>query len=136
MGTYSGIELLTCGEVAGRPVVVSTHQNATLRVHDLATGKRRKMWNFSGVSPDDRGTIALVAGRLGDLPVAAVTHAPVGSEIFVRVWDLDDGEVIGTLGAAAGGAAQALALAELDGRQVVAGVDGNRTVRIWSLGPP
>ncbi|WP_165960080.1 hypothetical protein, partial [Nonomuraea longispora] len=136
MGTYSGIELLAGGEVAGRPVVVSTHQNATLRVHDLATGKRMKMWNFSGASPDDRGTIALVAGRLGELPIAAVTHAPLGGDVFVRVWDLDDGEPIGTLGPADGGAAQALALADLGGRPVVAGVDANRTVRIWSLGPP
>ncbi|TDC82979.1 hypothetical protein E1292_50100 [Nonomuraea deserti] len=135
MGRYSGIELLACGEIEGRPVVVSTHQNATLRVHDLVTGKRRKMWNFSGRSPDDRGTTALVAGRLGDLPIAAVTHAPVGGEVVVRVWNLDDGQVIGALRLTDGGAVRALALTELDGRPVIAGAGEYGRAQVWSLGP-
>ncbi|MEO3791955.1 serine/threonine-protein kinase [Nonomuraea sp. B10E15] len=135
MGRYSGIELLACGEIEGRPVVVSTHQNATLRVHDLVTGKRRKMWNFSGRSPDDRGTTALVAGRLGGLPIAAVTHAPVGGEVIVRIWDLDEARVIGALRPADGGAVHALTLAELDGRPVIAGAGEYGKAQVWSLGP-
>ncbi|MEO3804748.1 protein kinase [Nonomuraea sp. B1E8] len=135
MGRYSGIQLLACGEIGGRPVVVSTHDNATLRVHDLMTGKRRKRWNFSGRSPDDRGTTALVAGRLGDLPIAAVTHAPVGGEVIVRIWDLDDGRVIGALRPADGGAVHALTLAQLDGRPVIAGAGEYGKAQVWSLGP-
>lgn len=90
-GDVGGIELLACGELDGRPVLVSTHLDATLRVHDLATGRRRKRWRFSSRSPDDRGATALAAGRLGDVPFAAVAHAPAGGPATVRVWNLRTG---------------------------------------------
>lgn len=130
-----GIELLACGELKGRPVLVSTHLDATLRVYDLASGKRRKKWKFSDQSPDDRGATALAAGRLGDVPIAAVAHAPAGGQVIVRVWNLDDGEILGVLGPGEGGEIRTLALTERDGRPVVAGADENGTLRIWSLGP-
>ena len=134
-GDIGGIELLACGELKGKPVLVSTHLDATLRVYDLATGKRRKKWDFSVRSPDDRGAAALVAGRLGDVPVAAVAHAPWGGDVAVRVRNLDDGEIVGVLGAGEGGPIRRLALAELDGRPVLAGADDGGLLQVWSLGP-
>ncbi|TMR07693.1 hypothetical protein ETD86_50975 [Nonomuraea turkmeniaca] len=133
-GEIGGIELLACGELKGRPVVVSTHLDATLRVYDLATGKRRKKWAFSDQSPDDRGAVALVAGRLGDVPIAAVAHAPAGGEVTVRVWNLDNGEIIGELGPGEGGAIRTLALAAPAGRPVIVGAGEDRSIRVWSLG--
>ncbi|MGP3957830.1 protein kinase domain-containing protein [Nonomuraea sp. 3N208] len=133
-GEIGGIELLACGELKGRPVVVSTHLDATLRVYDLATGKRRKKWTFSDQSPDDRGAAALVAGRLGDVPIAAVAHAPLGGEVIVRVWNLDNGETIGVLGPGEGAALRTLALARFAGRPVIVGAGENRSIRVWSLG--
>jgi hypothetical protein len=134
-GEIGGIELLACGELKGKPVLVSTHQDATLRVYDLATGKRRKKWTFSDQSPDDRGAGALVAGLLGETPIAAVAHAPAGGEVIVRVWNLNDGEILGVLGPGPGGAIRTLALAERSGRPVIVGADDDGLLRVWSLGP-
>jgi WD40 repeat protein len=134
-GEIGGVELLACGEWKGRPVVVSTHLDATLRVYDLATGKRRKKWDFSDQSPDDRGAAALVAGKLGDVPIAAVAHAPAGGEVIVRVWNLNNGEIIGILGPGEGGTIGTLGLAELAGRPVIVGTGQDRLLRVWSLGP-
>ncbi|MFI7611900.1 WD40 repeat domain-containing protein [Nonomuraea terrae] len=134
-GDIGGIELLACGEVDGRPVLVSTHLDATLRVHDLATGRRGKSRRFSTRSPDDRGATALATGRLGDVPIAAVAHTPDGGPATVRVWNLRTGDVLGEPGRGAGGEIRTLALAELDGRPVVAGADDEGTLRVWSLGP-
>ncbi|MEU5860235.1 hypothetical protein ABZ815_03635, partial [Nonomuraea sp. NPDC047529] len=134
-GEIGGIELLACGELDGRPVLVSTHLDATLRVYDLATGRRRKKWTFSRRSPDDRGTSSLVVGALGGRPVAVVAHAPGGGETVVRVWNLADGKVIGELGPGPGAEIRALALAELEGRPVVVGAGGDALLSAWSLGP-
>ncbi|MEV4109622.1 protein kinase [Nonomuraea sp. NPDC049695] len=134
-GEIGGIERLACGEIDGKAVLVSTHLDATLRVYDLATGKRRKKWTFSDRSPDDRGAAALVAGRLGDVPFAAVAHAPWNGDVIVRVWNLRDGDIIGVLGPGRGGAIRTLALAEQDGRPVLAGTGDDRALRVWSLGP-
>ncbi|MEV4579009.1 protein kinase [Nonomuraea jabiensis] len=134
-GEIGGIERLACGEIKGKPVLVSTHLDATLRVYDLATGKRRKKWEFSDQSPDDRGTTALVAGRLGDVPIAVVAHGPWNGDVIVRVWNLDDGDTVGVLGPGLGGAIRVVALAEQGGRPVVAGTTEDRILRTWSLGP-
>ncbi|MFI7468426.1 protein kinase [Nonomuraea sp. NPDC049646] len=133
-GEIGGIELLACGELDGRPILVSTHLDATLRVYDLATGRRRKKWNFSRRSPDDRGASALVVGALGGRPVAVVAHAPGGGETVVRVWSLTDGKVVGELGPGPGAEVRALALAELAGRPVVVGAGGDALLSAWSLG--
>ncbi|WP_239161742.1 WD40 repeat domain-containing protein [Acrocarpospora phusangensis] len=136
-GNIGGIELLACGELDGKPVLVSTHLDATLRVHDLATGRSRKKWTFSDRSPDDRGAAALAAGHRGDLPVAVVAHAPAGGDITVRIWNLENGEVIGELGSGPDGTtggAPFVTLAELAGHAVVAGATEDRTLRAWSLG--
>ncbi|MEV4799869.1 protein kinase [Nonomuraea sp. NPDC049421] len=129
-----GIELVACGELKGEPVLVSTHLDATLRVYDLATGERRKKWAFSSRSPDDRGVTALTAGLWGDTPIAVAAHAP-GGKVTVRVWNLDDGEVIGVLGLRDERAIHHVAIAELDGRPVVAGSDERGALHVWSLGP-
>ncbi|MEU6784068.1 serine/threonine-protein kinase [Nonomuraea angiospora] len=134
-GEIGGIERLACGEVKGRPVLVSTHLDATLRVYDLATGKRRKKWEFSDQSPDDRGTVALVTGRRGDVPVAVVAHGPWNDEYVTRVWSLDDGDTVGALDLDPGGTIPTLALAERGGHPVVADTSGGRALRAWSLGP-
>ncbi|WP_188193958.1 WD40 repeat domain-containing serine/threonine protein kinase [Nonomuraea sp. SYSU D8015] len=134
-GQIGGIELLACGTARNKPILVSTHLDATLRVYDLATGKRRKKWTYSDQSPDDRGAVALAAGLLGDVPIAAVAHAPYGGEVIVRVWNLDDGEIIGVLGPGEGGAIRTLALAEQAGRPVIAGAGDDGLLRVWSLGP-
>ncbi|MFI6736384.1 WD40 repeat domain-containing serine/threonine protein kinase [Nonomuraea sp. NPDC050451] len=134
-GEIGGIERLACGEIKGKPVLVSTHLDATLRVYDLATGKRRKKWEFSDQSPDDRGTTALVAGRLGDVPIAVVVHGQWNDDVIVRVWNLDDGDTIGVLGPGPGGSIPMAALAEQGGHPVVAGTTEDRTLRTWSLGP-
>ncbi|MFF4192162.1 WD40 repeat domain-containing serine/threonine protein kinase [Nonomuraea sp. NPDC001831] len=133
-GEIGGIELLACGELDGRPVLVSTHLDATLRVYDLATGRRRKKWDFSRRSPDDRGASALVVGALGGRPVAVVAHTPGGGETVVRVWSLTDGKVVGELGPGPGAEVRALALAELEGRPVVVGTGGDALLSAWSLG--
>ncbi|MEU8400210.1 serine/threonine-protein kinase [Nonomuraea sp. NPDC048892] len=135
-GEIGGVEHLACGELNGRPILVSTHLDATLRVYDLTTGKRRKRWSFSRQSPDDRFATALAIGLAGKVPVAAVAHAPAGGESFVRVWDLRDGDVIGVLGAGEGGAIRRLAVTEQDGRPVIAGADEDGSLRLWSLGRP
>ncbi|HEX4815474.1 MAG TPA: serine/threonine-protein kinase [Nonomuraea sp.] len=134
-GDIGGIELMACTEIGGRPVLVSTHLDATLRVHDLATGKRRKRWTFSDRSPDDRGVAALAAGRLGEVPIAVVAHAPAGGEVIVRVWNLSDGETIGEFGAGEGGQLRTLTLAELHGRPVIAATSEDGRLRVLSLGP-
>ncbi|MFF4618592.1 protein kinase domain-containing protein [Nonomuraea jabiensis] len=134
-GEIGGIERLACGEIKGRPVLVSTHLDATLRVYDLATGKRRKKWEFSDQSPDDRGTTALVTGRLGDVPIAVVVHGPWNDDVIVRVWNLDDGDTVGALAPGPGGAIPLVTLAEQGGHPVVAGTTEDRTLRAWSLGP-
>ena len=134
-GEVGGIERLACGQVKGKAVLVSTHLDATLRVYDLATGKRRKKWTFSGQSPDDRGTSALVAGQIGDRPIAAVAHTPFGGDVIVRVWDLDDGDIVGVLGPDAGGEIRALALSELGGLPVIVGADEQQALHAWSPGP-
>ncbi|WP_214110107.1 WD40 repeat domain-containing serine/threonine protein kinase [Acrocarpospora catenulata] len=133
-GDIGGIELLACGKLDGRPVLVSTHLDATLRVYDLATGKRRKKWSFSDQSPDDRGTAALTTGQRGDVPVAVVAHNPAGGDITVRIWNLENGEIIGELGSRPSGATATVALTELTGRSVVVGATQDRTLRAWSLG--
>ncbi len=133
-GEVGGIERLACGRAKGKDVLVSTHLDATLRVYDLATGKRRKKWTFSGQSPDDRGTSALVAGQIGDQPIAAVAHTPFGGDVIVRVWDLDDGDIVGVLGPDAGGEIRALALSELGGLPVIVGADEQQALHAWSLG--
>ncbi|WP_051760771.1 WD40 repeat domain-containing serine/threonine protein kinase [Herbidospora cretacea] len=131
-GDVGGIERLACGEAGGRPILVSTHLDATLRVHDLATGEARKKWPFSDRSPDDRGVAALATGRRGDVPIAVVAHNPSGDEITVRVWNLDNGEILGELPS---GPTAAVALTELTGRPVVVGATEDHTLRAWSLGP-
>jgi predicted Ser/Thr protein kinase len=134
-GEIGGIERLACGEIKGKPVLVSTHLDATLRVYDLATGKRRKKWEFSERSPDDRGTTDLVAGRLGDVPIAVVVHGAWNDDVIVRVWNLDDGDTVGALAPGPGGSIPMVALAEQAGHPVVAGANEDRTLRTWSLGP-
>ncbi|MGA5761097.1 protein kinase domain-containing protein [Nonomuraea bangladeshensis] len=134
-GEIGGIELLACDELKGRPVLVSTHQDATLRVYDLKSGKRRKKWDFSDRSPDDRGAAALVTGVLGGMPVAVVAHTPSGGDAFVRVWSLADGEIVGEFGSGEGGGIRALALTEQAvNRPVVATLGADRRLRLWSLG--
>ncbi|QYC42895.1 Serine/threonine-protein kinase AfsK [Nonomuraea coxensis DSM 45129] len=136
-GEVGGIERLACGELKGEPVLVSTHLDATLRVYDLRSGKRRKKWDFSDRSPDDRGTAALVTGALGGVPVAVVAHTPSGGNAFVRVWSLADGEIVGEFGSGEGGGIRALALTEQAvTRPVVATVGEDRRLRLWSLGGP
>ncbi|MEV4288291.1 protein kinase [Nonomuraea bangladeshensis] len=134
-GEIGGVELLACDELKGRPVLVSTHQDATLRVYDLKSGKRRKKWDFSDRSPDDRGAAALVTGALGGMPVAVVAHTPSGGDAFVRVWSLADGEIVGEFGSGEGGGIRALALTEQAvNRPVVATLGADRRLRLWSLG--
>ncbi|MFG1700038.1 protein kinase [Nonomuraea sp. NPDC049309] len=134
-GEEGGIELMAYGRVKGAPVLVSTHFDATLRVYDLTTGERIGKWPFSSWSPDDRGVTALAAGLLGDTPIAVAAHAP-GGKVTVRVWSLDDGEVIGHLGLRDESAVYHVAIAELDGRPVVAGADERGRLHVWSLGSP
>ncbi|GAA3094222.1 hypothetical protein [Nonomuraea salmonea] len=124
-----GIDLLACGVDRGEPVLVSTHLDATLRVYDLVTGERRRKWQVTA----DRRAIALVAGQLGDVPIAVVAHLPHG--VVVRVCDLDDGETIGLLGPRVANGLYDLALAELDGRPVVVGANDGSWVYVYSLGP-
>ncbi|MFB4290345.1 protein kinase [Nonomuraea sp. ATR24] len=125
-GDVGGVERLACVEREGRTLLVSTHLDATLRVHDLASGKRSGKWSFGA-----RGTAALVAGLLDGVPVAVVAHSP-GGGTYVRVWNLDTGEVIGEL-LTTGPEVRALALAEVTGRPVVAGAAGG-VLYVWSLG--
>ncbi|NUS08592.1 MAG: WD40 repeat domain-containing protein [Nonomuraea sp.] len=134
-GEIGGIELLACGEVNGRSVLVSTHLDATLRVYDLATGKRRKQWKFSKRSPDDRGATSLVVGSREGTPVAVVAHAPSSGEATVRVWNLTNGKIIGNLGPGPGAEIRTLALAELAGNPVVIGTGDDDLLNAWSLGP-
>ncbi|MEU4512807.1 serine/threonine-protein kinase [Nonomuraea wenchangensis] len=134
-GEIGGIERLACGELKGVQVLVSTHLDGSLRVYDLKSGKRRKKWDFSDRSPDDRGTAALVTGALGGMPVAVVAHTPSGGDAFVRVWSLADGEIVGEFGSGEGGGIRTLALAEQAvTRPVVATLGTDRRVRLWSLG--
>ncbi|MED7923526.1 protein kinase [Nonomuraea sp. LP-02] len=134
-GEIGGIERLACGKLKGVQVLVSTHLDGTLRVYDLKSGKRRKKWDFSDRSPDDRGTAALVTGTLGGAPVAVVAHTPSGGDAFVRVWSLADGEIVGEFGSGEGGGIRALALAEQAvTRPVVATLGADRRLRLWSLG--
>ncbi|MEU6730496.1 serine/threonine-protein kinase [Nonomuraea wenchangensis] len=134
-GEIGGIERLACGELKGEQVLVSTHLDGTLRVYDLKSGKRRKKWDFSDRSPDDRGTAALVTGVLGGMPVAVVAHTPSGGDAFVRVWSLADGEIVGEFGSGEGGGIRALALAEQAvTRPIVVTLGADRRLRLWSLG--
>ncbi len=135
MGEVGGVERLACLQADGRTLLVSTHLDATLRVYDLATGKRRKKWPFSDRSPDDRGVSALVTGLHGDVPIAAVAHTPAGGDVFVRVWDLNNGDVLGVLGAGPGGKIYVLALSEIGGQPIMVGADEQQSLRTWSLGP-
>ncbi|MET7465365.1 protein kinase [Nonomuraea sp. NPDC005501] len=134
-GEIGGVERLACGEIDGRTVLVSTHQDATLRVYDLATGKRRERWTFSERSPDDRGVAALAMGRSGDVPIAVAVHNPSGGDVLVRVWNLTDGDVIGSLGPGPGGPILTATLAQATGLPVVTGVTEDRTLRTWNIGP-
>jgi len=134
-GEIGGIELLACGEWDGKPILVSTHLDATLRVYDLATGKRRKKWDFSRRSPDDRGATSLVVGAREGTPVAVVAHAPSGGQTSVRVWNLTNGKVIGELGPGPGAVVRTLAFATLAGRPVVVGTGDDGLLTAWSLGP-
>ncbi|KAB8195170.1 protein kinase [Nonomuraea phyllanthi] len=134
-GEVGGIELMSCGEIDGDPVIVSTHLDATLRVYDPLSGKRRKKWRYSDQSPGDRGATSLVTGRLGDVPFAAVAHAPWNGVPVVRVWDLRDGEILGVLGGGDDGVISTLALAEQAGRPVLVGAGKARRIDVWSLGP-
>ncbi|NUW35963.1 protein kinase [Nonomuraea sp. SMC257] len=134
-GDIGGVERLACAEIGGRAVLVSTHLDATLRVYDLATGKRREKWKFSASSPDDRGVTALATGRTGEAPIAVAVHHAAGENVLVRVWNLDDGDVVGTLGPGPGGAIRTATLSETAGLPVVAGVTEDRTLRTWNIGP-
>ncbi|NUW42582.1 serine/threonine-protein kinase [Nonomuraea rhodomycinica] len=134
-GEIGGVERLACAEIGGRAVLVSTHLDATLRVYDLATGKRREKWTFSAGSPDDRGVTALTTGRTGEAPIAVAVHDAAGEDVLVRVWNLDGGDVVGTLGPGPGGAIRTAALAEAAGLPVVTGVTEDRTLRTWNIGP-
>ncbi|MEV0198776.1 protein kinase [Nonomuraea sp. NPDC050691] len=134
-GEIGGVERLACAEIGGKPVLVSTHLDATLRVYDLASGKRRKKWDFSESSPDDRGVAALATGRSGEAPIAVAVHTGAGDDVLVRVWNLDDGDVVGTLGPGPGGAILTATLSEAAGLPVVTGVTEDRTLRTWNIGP-
>ncbi|GAA2268802.1 hypothetical protein GCM10010149_07090 [Nonomuraea roseoviolacea subsp. roseoviolacea] len=134
-GEIGGVERLACAEIGGRAVLVSTHLDATLRVYDLATGKRREKWAFSAGSPDDRGVAALATGRTGETPIAVAVHDAAGEDVLVRVWDLTGGDVVGTLGPGPGGAIRTATLSETAGVPVVAGVTEDRTLRTWNIGP-
>ncbi|MBN6057418.1 protein kinase, partial [Nonomuraea sp. RK-328] len=134
-GEIGGVERLACAEIGGKAVLVSTHLDATLRVYDLATGKRRKKWDFSESSPDDRGVAALATGRTGEVPVAVAVHNAADADVLVRVWNLDDGDVIGSLGPGPGGAIRTAAMSEAAGVPVVTGATEDRTLRTWNIGP-
>ncbi|MFI6326229.1 serine/threonine-protein kinase [Nonomuraea sp. NPDC050556] len=89
-GEIGGIEHVAYAVLGGKPVAVTTHVDATLRVYDLKTGKRRGRWQFSDRSPDDRGTSALITSG----STAITAHDASGE---VRVWNLRDGQDAGRI---------------------------------------
>jgi WD40 repeat protein len=118
---------LTTAVVDGQGVIVSVSSDRSIRV-----------WGEDGTlmarvrDPNWRGVKSLTAGQLGGRACLVF----VCGDHFVRVWDLQAGELTHRSPGSSWGAMTGLALATIDGHDVVAvgGLDGR--VRTWQPGQP
>jgi WD40 repeat protein len=134
---------------------ISGGRNGTVRVWDLDTGELLHTLGRS-LPPSERGGAhrSVVAGHDGPVSAVAVSadgrRAVSGGDETVRVWDLDTGELLHTLGRSlppseGGGGRRGRRLdpfghyrlvsavaVSADGRRAVSG-DGGGTMRVWDL---
>ncbi|MFD0279865.1 WD40 repeat domain-containing protein [Kitasatospora sp. NPDC127111] len=114
----------------GRPVAVTGHQDTTVRFWDVTDGRELGRPLHGHTHPVHVAAVAVI----GDRPVAATSSGMNADQSFdpdVRLWDLTTGTPIAAFRAATTSAVDAVALADLAGRPVVATGDWRGRVRLW-----
>ncbi|MFD5415433.1 hypothetical protein [Streptomyces nojiriensis] len=123
-GHNGSVRAVACAELDGRPIAVTTGEDSTVRVWDLATGQAigEPLTSYNGV-------LAVACTQL-DGRTVAVTGANDGT---VRVWDLATGQAVGEPLTGDNGWVRAVACTQLDGRTVAVTGANDGTVRVWDL---
>lgn len=120
-----GVYALACTTLRGRPVAVTTSFDATVRMWDLAGGRRVG----EPLTGHEDAVSAVACTTLAGGPVAVTgSH-----DHTVRVWDLTAETPVGTILAGHTGKVCALTCTTLDGRPVAVSAAEDHTVRIWNL---
>ena len=116
-GHTDAVDLLTVGTVEGRPAILTRDRHERVRIWDLTTREELIGWSTSEYTSPSIWLFAALDGRF-----AAVTWEG-------RVWDLAASAWIGVKPQQKG----ALALAALDGRDVILTGFRQETVQLWDL---
>ncbi|WP_223835735.1 WD40 repeat domain-containing protein [Streptomyces venezuelae] len=124
-GHTGSVYAVACAELGGRPLAVTTGQDGTVRVWDLATGRTvgRPLTGHTG------SVHAVACTELDGRPLAVTT----GQDGTVRVWDLATGRTVGRPLTGHTGSVHAVACTELDGRPLAVTTGEDGTVRVWDL---
>jgi WD40 repeat protein len=113
------------GTLEGRPVIVSSGNDSTVRVWDLTTGAPRAKALHGHVGCVQSIALGILEGR--PLIVSA------GDDGTIRVWDMTTGAPRGEPWRGHADQVNSIALGTLEGQQVIVSGGGDGTVRVWDL---
>jgi WD40 repeat protein len=127
-GHYGGVLAVALTTIDGRPVVISSGWDQTIRIRDLASGDAagRGLIRFTEYA------FALATTQVPLHPDRAGAVSGDGRG-RVRVWDLTTRFSVCANLAGHTADVKGVALARVDGRQVAVTVGDDATVRLWDL---
>ncbi|MFD0345595.1 WD40 repeat domain-containing protein [Kitasatospora aburaviensis] len=122
----------------GRPVAVTCHEDGTVGGWDLGDVRQPARQFGRPVGGHGFALHAVAAAAVGGRLLAVSSSGMNADQSWdedVRLWDLTAGTPVAVFDAARTSSVDAVALADLDGRPVVATADWQGTVRLWEPSP-